>query len=601
MAPRPPSAALRNARRSLEGIPEYRLLDDLAWHDETQRWFLRCRLAVNTANGLLPPTTDWCVVMEDRDPGGRVSIYPAVNGGITETFPHQLYNDLPGDLRPWRTGKICTTTPERVLGRLARSEEPLGLEDRLIWHVQRALWWIAFASEGTLTANEAPFELPDFPDRNPLRFVFSEDRASFQVISSKRHRSGLARLRRLKLPAGDTLVVDQLQTKGGKPLRSVTWGTAIANADLLPADIATWVLIDSVPLVGPWQVPVTYGELRHAMEDQHLSFDDIVLPLPVNLRDGRRHLLLVGFPIPEVVGGNPVQLHWQALLLPVLAHRVPDGFRKNKAGWKITDLQTTDSDNKLCWIPSENWSPASSHARGRFGPAIANRNVLIIGAGALGSAVAELLVRGGIKRLTVCDGDVVEQGNLARHTLGIQNVGVGKAAALAARLQSVSTHVEVAAVPSFFPDLAPEQRDLVSACDLIVDCTAEESTLYAIEDFTWTENAYAVSLSFGWYVHRLHVVGASCREFTRDGVIELLRPYEEQDLTNHPAREMVREGPGCWHPVFPGRSDDVWMMSAMATKELERLVTQFEGRLRGTIFKWTQEDMFEGVSRQIIS
>ena len=76
LAPHRPSDALLHARRVLEGVTGYRLLDDLVWHDETCRWFLRCRLSVNTADGLLPPKTDWCVVIEDRDPGGDVSIYP---------------------------------------------------------------------------------------------------------------------------------------------------------------------------------------------------------------------------------------------------------------------------------------------------------------------------------------------------------------------------------------------------------------------------------------------------------------------------------------------------------------------------------------------
>ncbi len=600
MASPQPSDALRSARRSLEGIPGYRLLDDLAWHNETQNWFLRCRLTVNASNGLLPSASDWCVVIEDVDPGGRVSIYPAMNGGIEQTFPHQLYNAPAKDSLPWRTGQICTTTPESVLGRLAQRDEPLSLEARLIWHVERALLWITLASEGRLAANGVLFELPDFPDGKVLRFAFSEDQGSFQSILNENHRSGLARLRRLPLPAGDTLVVDQFHTHGGKNLHTVTWGTTISNAAASLADIAKWVLLNSTPRVGPWQVPVTYGELRHAMQEQELSFDDIVLPLPDSLRDGRRHLLLVGFPIPEVIGGNPVQLHWQAVLLPVLRRRVPNGFRKNKAGWRMADQQTIVSDSKLCWIRSENWSPANSYARGRFAPEFANRNALIIGAGALGSAVAELLVRGGLKRLTICDADLVEQGNLARHTLGIQDVGAGKAMALATRLQSISAHVEVAFIPSVFPAQTPEQRDLASACDLVVDCTAEESTLYAIENYPWPEDAYAVSLSFGWYVHRLYVAGAPCREFTRDSVVDLLRPYEEEDLANHPAREMVGEGPGCWNPVFPGRSDDVWMMAAIGTKELERLVTQSDTGLRGSMFKWVRENEFEGVSRQEI-
>ena len=285
----------------------------------------------------------------------------------------------------------------------------------------------------------------------------------------------------------------------------------------------------------------------------------------------------------------------------MLERRVPSGFRENAVGWKVADRRTIAPNSAIGWIRSENWSPANSHARGRFAPDITNKSVLIIGAGSLGSALAEVLVRGGLKHLTVCDGDRFEHGNSARHTLGIQHVGSGKARSLAARLQSASAHVEVAAIPSMFPRLTAEQMDMVSSCELVVDCTAEENTLCAIEDYPWTENVYVVSMSFGWFVHRLYVVGAPCEDFTRNGITDLLRPLEKEDVANHPSGEMAREGPGCWHPVFPGRSDDVWMMAAMGTKELERLVTQSSKGLRGTMFKWLQEDIFEGVSRQVIA
>ena len=539
--------------------------------------------------------------MEDRDPVGCVSIYPAEDGGITQTFPHQLHNESSEGSRPWRRGKICTTTPENVLGRLSQSEEPLGLEDRLIWHVQRALLWIKLASQGKLAEDGAPYELPHFPSRDAPRFVFSEDKTSLQLFQGKGHRSGLARLRRLELPAGDIFVIDQFQGNRGEDLNTVAWGTALANAKTMPGDIARWILLDSVTLSGPWQVPVTFNELRHAMKDQGLSFDDLLLPLPHGLRDGLPHLLLIGFPIPEAMGDDSVELHWQALLLPALARDVIRGFRRNELGWKATDGRTLASSSSIRWIRSENWGPANSHARGRFATEITQRRVLVIGAGALGSAVAELLVRGGLKHLTVCDGDLVEQGNLARHTLGIWDVGTGKAVALATRLQSISAHVEVAAIQSLFPDFTEEQMDTVSNCDLIVDCTAEESTLYAIEEYAWAETAYAVSMSFGWHVRRLYVVGSPCAEFTRDGIIDLLHPFVQQDLASRSTQEVAREGPGCWHPVFPGRADDVWMMAAIATKELERLVTHPAGGIRGTMVKWLQEDSFEGVSRQVIS
>ena len=601
MGPRQPSDSLRQARRALDGIVGYRLLDDLAWQDDARRWFLRCRLTVDTAGRLLPPATDWCVVFEDRDPGGDVSIFPAVKGGIEATFPHQLHNDPPEDSRPWRTGKVCTTTPESVLGRLAQREEPLGLEGRLVWNVQRALWWIKFAAEGTLALDGAPFELPDFPILDSLAFVFSEDRTSYRLFLDEGCRSGTAQLRRLPLPSGDTLVVDQFHKDNGKSLRTVAWGTTVQKAPLLPGDTARWVLVDSVPLAGPWQVPVTFDELRRAVGRQGYSFDDIVSSLPGRLRDGRPHMLLVGFPIPEVLGGEPVQIQWQALLLPVLERQAPPGFRKNSVGWKVADRRTLASAGRIEWIRSENWSPSNSHARGQFAPELANKRVLIIGAGSLGSTVAEILVRGGLRHLTVCDGDLLEHGNLARHTLGIQNVGERKAVALAARLQSVSVHLRVAAIPSKFPRLTQEQKDMVTSCDLVLDCTAEESTLCAIEDFPWSHNTYAVLMAFGWFVHRLYVVGAPCEDFNQERISALLRPFEEQDLANLPSsQDMVREGPGCWHPVFPGRSDDVWTMASVGTKELERLVTQPVKGLRGSMFKWVNDYSFTGLRRQEI-
>lgn len=599
MVPRQPSDDLRSARRALDAIPGYRLLADLSWHDKTFSWFLTCRLTIDTTDGLLPPSTDWCVVIEDRHPGD-ISIYPAVDGGIEQTFQHQLHNGPSASSYPWRTGKICTTTPESILGRLAQRQEPVDLGGRLVWHVQRALWWVQLASQGTLAADGAPYELPDFPQQGPLRFVFSEDQTSCPLLLPGKHKSGLASLHRVALSSGEALIVERFQTDSGKNLRSIAWGPAIRSAAKLSGDTAKWILIDSAPIAGPWQAPVSFGELRLAMGDQGLSLDDLILPLPRLLRDGRPHLLLVGFPIPEVIGGKPVQIHWQALVLPALELRAPPGFRQNTVGWKRADRRTIASDKPIGWLRSENWSPTNSHARGRFAPHVTEKRVLIIGAGALGSALAEVLVRGGIKHLTVCDRDVLEHGNLARHTLRIEDVGGLKANALAARLQSISAHAEVCALPAKFPWLTAEEKEMVSICDLVVDCTAEEETLLAIEGYPWAQNAYLTSMSFGWFVHRLYVVGAPRENFTRDAVIDLLHPLEKEDLANHPSREMIREGPGCWHPVFPGRSDDIWMMAAMGAKELERLLAQPSNGLRGTVFKYIREDEFQGVWRQAI-
>ena len=105
-------------------------------------------------------------------------------------------------------------------------------------------------------------------------------------------------------------------------------------------------------------------------------------------------------------------------------------------------------------------------------------------------------------------------------------------------------------------------------------------------------------MAFGWFVRRLYVVGASPEDFSQERISALLRPFEEQDLEDLPSSpDMVREGPGCWHPVFPGRSDDVWTMASAGTRELERLVTQPVKGLRGSMFKWVTDDSFTGLRR----
>jgi tRNA A37 threonylcarbamoyladenosine dehydratase len=60
-----------------------------------------------------------------------------------------------------------------------------------------------------------------------------------------------------------------------------------------------------------------------------------------------------------------------------------------------------------------------------------SKRVLLIGAGAIGSALGELLVRGGVRDLTVIDSENATVGNLTRHTLTMDEAGNSKAMSVA--------------------------------------------------------------------------------------------------------------------------------------------------------------------------
>jgi molybdopterin/thiamine biosynthesis adenylyltransferase len=63
-------------------------------------------------------------------------------------------------------------------------------------------------------------------------------------------------------------------------------------------------------------------------------------------------------------------------------------------------------------------------------------SVLCVGAGGIISQIAPTLVRKGVGRITLLDGDIVEASNLNRQRFYIEDVGSNKAVALAQNLQS---------------------------------------------------------------------------------------------------------------------------------------------------------------------
>lgn len=68
--------------------------------------------------------------------------------------------------------------------------------------------------------------------------------------------------------------------------------------------------------------------------------------------------------------------------------------------------------------------PDEAGRRSGRAAAAAQQQVAIIGLGSVGSSVAELLLRSGVRRLVLVDGDVMLPGNLERHTLDWRDVGV---------------------------------------------------------------------------------------------------------------------------------------------------------------------------------
>lgn len=115
--------------------------------------------------------------------------------------------------------------------------------------------------------------------------------------------------------------------------------------------------------------------------------------------------------------------------------------------------------------------------------ALLDSSVVLIGCGALGTAVANLLARSGVGRIRIVDRDFVEPSNLQRQTLFEESDArecLPKAVAAERRLHAIDSEIVVEGVVA---DLSPSNiRELLDGFPLIVDGTDNFETRLLIND-----------------------------------------------------------------------------------------------------------------------
>ncbi|MBO9129177.1 thiazole biosynthesis adenylyltransferase ThiF [Bacillus sp. 165] len=114
---------------------------------------------------------------------------------------------------------------------------------------------------------------------------------------------------------------------------------------------------------------------------------------------------------------------------------------------------------------------------------MANKHVLILGAGALGTASAEALVRAGVGKVTIVDRDYVEWSNLQRQQLYTEEDArdrMPKALAAKKYLSNINSEVDVVA---FIKDVTVQElEELIKGVHLIMDATDNFDTRMIIND-----------------------------------------------------------------------------------------------------------------------
>ncbi|HEX7338828.1 MAG TPA: HesA/MoeB/ThiF family protein [Rhodanobacteraceae bacterium] len=111
---------------------------------------------------------------------------------------------------------------------------------------------------------------------------------------------------------------------------------------------------------------------------------------------------------------------------------------------------------------------------------LARAHVLVVGAGGLGVPVLQYLAGAGVGRITLVDGDTVEEGNLHRQPLYAGAVGQAKALAAAQLLRRLNPEVRVDGRVAW---LDPANAvDWIAAADVVLDCADTYAVSYTLSD-----------------------------------------------------------------------------------------------------------------------
>ncbi len=541
----------------------------------------------------IPPATHWFVFADEAYPRGRIQLFPAKVGGIEDTFPHQEVN-TPGDADvPWRTGMLCLVHTIAGHDLAAARYDPVTPYERLAWHVWRTLEWLRGASRGELIKRGEPFELPVFGRRNadgPI-VAFREGADSVRAWGAVRERGGLAEFAVILDGATRRLLaVRAFQDGAGRQLVRVPWGRHIAEA--ADTQLGAWFRFDAMPLEPHWRAPATWQELNAHARREGFDALEIVSAAAGRIRDGRTHLVLVGFPIPATMGAEPCEHTWEAFELPALtrqrAKAAFNGFRPAK-GQLMADrvIGPLAHGATLDWVRSENWHPDHLAARGQLGPELRDLKTVVLGAGALGSVLAETLVRAGVTDLTVVDGDVLGAGNLSRHTLSMCEIDAPKASAVAARLNLLGPNATVRGIDSRFPRLDSADLEHVAAAGLVIDTTGSDAAIAGLSEAAGREEATLMSLSLSYGAQRLYAFTARGPRFPVEEFRAAIEPWATADRRN--PDEFPWEGVGCWSSVFPARHDHIVQLAATAVGQLEEAMRNAGGAPRLVVWQRTTD------------
>ena len=286
----------------------------------------------------------------------------------------------------------------------------------------------------------------------------------------------------------------------------------------------------------------------------------------------------------------------------VLFFTNPASIKNNQISYDIK-IRTINI-NSLVSIKMDKASPQyitkeMFFGRGALCPILAGKHIALVGLGAIGSIVADVLTHSGIQYIGLWDGDIVEPGNICRSSYQLRDLGQSKVDAIKTKIQSINPFVNISEViphgywsydanfsnyvnGTFYGNVNyNNQEEAVKQLDnfdLIIDCTGSNEMLHFLSYAA--SNIDIISMCITNHANDL-----LCITNNDGNPFELRKAYLsriEQDTKN-----FYIEGEGCYSPTFLANNCDIASLVNLALRDLN--LSMDKGTLmHSTIYSYSE-------------
>lgn len=227
------------------------------------------------------------------------------------------------------------------------------------------------------------------------------------------------------------------------------------------------------------------------------------------------------------------------------------------------------------WASTYNCSYDYFFGRGSLPSSIANKKILIIGIGAIGSIVAKTLTRCGAKFIDLYDVDLKEPGNICRSEYDFLSGVSDKTHELSSILQSISPFIKCEIPAKAFDtwikltmdnkEAKKTVQDVLVRYDIIFDCSTDDGMMYALDNLSLKAKLINLSISN----HANELVCAMGYNIT-ETVKFIFGKLVDSDTTD------MFNPTGCWSPTFKASYNDIASKLQLALKHIIRMLSSDE-------------------------